>query len=82
MYINADLEVVYPLPSQDPAEDETEAELNGLLADSNYDSSDYVPSPAPGSIPRYSSQLRRPPPQPLKRPHQTASRRGGQGYLV
>ena len=79
MYINADLEVVYPLPSQDPAEDETEAELNGLLADSNYDSSDYVPSPAPGSIPRYSSQLRRPP-QPLKRPQ--TSRRGGQGYLV
>jgi len=95
VYINADLEVVYPLPEggaeivqgvryglQDPAEDETEAELNGLLADSNYDSSDYVPSPAPGSIPRYSSQLRRPPPQPLKRPHQTTSRRGGQGYLV
>ena len=53
-----------------------------LLSCSNYDSSDYVPSPAPGSIPRYSSQLRRPPPQPLKRPHQTASRRGGQGYLV
>ena len=46
VYINADLEVVYPLPEggaeivqgvryglQDPAEDETEAELNGLLAD-------------------------------------------------
>merc|ERR1712083_674398 len=67
VYINADLELVYPSLS-DPAEDkgntaqclsdDEEAELNGLLADcyENEESllaSDYVPSPAPGSYPRH-----------------------------
>ena len=67
VYINADLELVYPSLS-DPVEDkgnaaqclsdDEEAELNGLLADcyENEESllaSDYVPSPAPGSYPRH-----------------------------
>ena len=68
VYINADLEVVYPslpLPT-DPLQpprltagplSEDEEELNGLLADcyENEESllrQDYVPSPAPGSFPR------------------------------
>ena len=66
VYINADLELVYPSPNDlvdkgnaaQCLSDDEEAELNGLLADcyENEESllaSDYVPSPAPGSYPRH-----------------------------
>ena len=68
VYINADLELVYPSLTDPELEDkgnaaqclsdDEEAELNGLLADcyENEESllaSDYVPSPAPGSYPRH-----------------------------
>lgn len=67
VYINADLEVVYPSPSppllMQPAsnsrryideEEDNEAELNGLLADCYEENlGSYVPSPAPGSFPRH-----------------------------
>lgn len=60
VYINADLEVVYPslgeLQEQrhrlNNLQLEDEAELSGLLTDC-YESSEYVPSPAPGSFPRH-----------------------------
>ena len=95
VYINADLEVVYPAAEEEggienDSADNNMAELNGLLADCNYDS-DYVPSPAPGSIPRYASQLRTP---GLTHHHGTQRSQGttimshgtpsrrGQGYLV
>lgn len=96
VYINADLEVVYPsLPhtsTKDPASDDEEAELNGLLADcyENEELHGYVPSPAPGSYPRghlsYTAaantslqrqQPRQPPPQ--SRHFQETRERG---YLV
>ena len=87
VYINADLEVVYPVEEGGPENDSADnmAELNGLLADCNYDS-DYVPSPAPGSIPRYASHLRTPGLTQRSQgttimSHGTPSRRG-QGYLV
>ena len=103
VYINADLEVVYP--SHEATLEEDEAELNGLLADcGNYESDvmahhhnlshrvgmaaayegEYVPSPAPGSMPRpprYSSQLRTQQPSKVstnRRPNNAT----GQGYLV
>ena len=69
VYINADLELVYPSLTDPELEDkgnaaqclsdDEEAELNGLLADcyENEESlmlaNDYVPSPAPGSYPRH-----------------------------
>ena len=67
VYINADLEVVYPTlaevaaaSSRIRALDETEAEeaeLSGLLLSDAYENEDlpldYVPSPAPGSYPRH-----------------------------
>ena len=66
VYINADLELVYPSPNDlvdkgnaaQCLSDDEEAELNGLLADcyENEESllaSDYVPSPAPGAYPRH-----------------------------
>ncbi len=80
VYINADLEVVYPVPCNHLMSEEEEEELNGLLADcyENEESlmqADYVPSPAPGSFPRnhlpYSSA-----------PRSSGKRQKPPGYLV
>jgi hypothetical protein len=92
VYINADLEVVYPSISENEGaendDDDDEAELNGLLADcyENEDSlfanNEYVPSPAPGSYPRnhLSSSYAAAASNISRRQQQQPQR--GRGYLV
>ena len=97
VYINADLEVVYPTLNdgggKDFVDDDDEAELNGLLADcyENEELHGYVPSPAPGSYPRAhisytgaAASLQRQQQQPRHFHHQFQPQAGTRepGYLV